>query len=506
MKSKPTALSTLELFGKSAPQSSESEAALLGSILIDPACLPEVSEMVKVDDFADARHATVYGAILAVAERTPTLDLKVLAATLRDRRLDGPVGGEAFLLELARSTPTAVNYRHHATDVATYAQVRRTIDACGDTLYDCYHFADLGPNPAQELADRAEQRILGVVRQSRANRARDLVDVLQAELDRMAADDGEGVLKTGYIDLDTIMGGLHPGELTVLAARPSMGKTALMLNLAENMATRGHTVGIVSMEMSAGALAQRLIASRSGLDLAALRGGKQISDATLRAAMVACDEMKGLRILIEDVPPLSISSLRAKARRMAATAQPEVLMVDYLQLMTAAGGRESRQVEVSEISRGVKALAVELQIPVIALAQLNRSLEARADFRPRMSDLRESGSLEQDADNILLIHREEYYHRNDEKWLDDNQEMIGKTQLIVAKQRNGPTGIVDLHWNPTRTRFENAGERYRGAKTQSMGDMARALQTKSRQDDDREPAPVYAPGGDIWVDKAGGAA
>jgi replicative DNA helicase len=274
-------------------------------------------------------------------------------------------------------------------------------------------------------------------------------------------------LRTGYGDLDDLLRGLQPGELIILAARPSMGKTSMALNLAEQIAmggvpvagapaTQNVPVGLFSLEMSKNAIVQRLLSARAGVSGQHLRGGHAISKAELDRIGIAADDLKHAPIYIDDLPNLTVLNLRARARRMVAQYGVKVIMIDYLQLMSAPGSaRESRQVEVSAISRGVKALARELNIPVVCLSQLNRASEQREGNRPRMADLRESGSIEQDADVILLLHREDYYHVQDEDWKIENPDKVGVAEVIVAKQRNGPTDVVKLKWDPRTTRFRN---------------------------------------------------
>jgi len=242
--------------------------------------------------------------------------------------------------------------------------------------------------------------------------------------------------------------------MVIIAARPSMGKTALALNIAENMAMAGHGVGVFSMEMSKQQLVQRLLCARSGIDSQRLRRN-MLKDQEFRALMSACDELQDAPILIDDTPGLSLLQLRAKARRMAAKHSIKAVIIDYMQLMSTGGRVESRQVEVSEISRGIKAMARELAMPVICLSQLNRAAESREGHRPRMSDLRESGSIEQDADVIMLLHREDYYHKDDPDWVDNNPDRMGVAELILTKQRNGPTGTIMLSWIAQSTRFRD---------------------------------------------------
>ncbi|MEL6795380.1 MAG: replicative DNA helicase, partial [Planctomycetota bacterium] len=276
-------------------------------------------------------------------------------------------------------------------------------------------------------------------------------------------------IPTGYLELDEMLTGLHAGEMIIVAARPSMGKTALALNIAEQVAMGGAALGnkpkadkcavaLFSVEMSKSAVTSRMLSARSGVDSHKMRSGKFTQD-DFQRLIRASGELAEAPIYIDDTPSLSILGLRARSRRLARKHNIGCIVIDYLQLLSSPGAaRESRQVEVSEISRGIKALARELDVPVICLAQLNRGPEQREGKQPRISDLRESGSIEQDADVVLLLHREEYYHIGDEDWMDNNQDKHGLAELIVAKQRNGPTGVVKLTWDSHTTRFKNHAE------------------------------------------------
>ena len=257
---------------------------------------------------------------------------------------------------------------------------------------------------------------------------------------------------TGFVELDEMTSGLQSGEMVILAARPSMGKTALALNLAENIAMDGRPVAIFSLEMSRQQLVQRLLCSRGQIDGQRFRRNLLRQDDYQRL-MVACNDLASAPILIDDTPGLTLLQLRSKARRMKEKSGLEAIVIDYLQLMSAGGRVESRQLEVSEISRGIKAMARELEVPVVCLSQLNRAAEQREGHRPRMSDLRESGSIEQDADVVAMLHREEYYHRSDPEWAEQNPDRVGVAELIITKQRNGPTGTVELAWDAGSTRF-----------------------------------------------------
>ncbi|MFA6044013.1 MAG: replicative DNA helicase [Phycisphaerales bacterium] len=460
------------LFDKQPPASPEAEMSLLGSVILDPAVIPDVLGIVKgPSDFALEKHSHIYKAVVDIYDQHHSGDLIQITDLLRDRGVLDQVGGADYLVELANAVPAAVNAPHFARLVAEKAKLRRLIEAAGQILYDAYHAGDLGPDGAREVLDSAEMRVFEIAQEQASSDPQSLTELLDLELARLEAADFEGGglsgVPTGYHELDELLRGMQPGEMLVLAARPSMGKTALALNLAEQMALGGipvagaptgrkSPVGLFSLEMSKNAIVQRLLSARSGVSSQALRGGHKIPDADFRSLMMAAEDLKIAPVYIDDTPNLSVLNLRARARRMVAQHGVKVIMIDYLQLMSAPGAaRESRQVEVSAISRGIKALARELNVPVLCLSQLNRASESREGNRPRMSDLRESGSIEQDADVIMLLHREEYYHIQDEDWKIENAEKIGMAEVIIAKQRNGPTGVVKLSWDSRTTRFKS---------------------------------------------------
>lgn len=441
--------------------------ALLGSMLLDPGVIPLVLDWVKGPEaFYSEAHGAIYRAVVELYDKHAALDLVQALERLRDAGVLERVGGADYLVQLVEGVPSAVNAPHFARLVAEKHRLRSLINAAGEMLYEAYHAGEIGPDGVREVLDKAQTSLFALADDPGQTEAQKLADLLFAEQERLEKMEGKEVtgLATGYIDLDRLTSGLQGGEMLVLAARPSMGKTALALNLAEQIAMGGDIfanaqaekvpVAIFSLEMSKSALTQRLLSARSGVDLQKLRSGN-VGQAW-QALNRACGELHETPLYIDDTPGLTILQLRARARRMAQQYGIKCIIIDYLQLLTAPGAaRESRQVEVSTISRGIKALAREMHIPVICLAQLNRGTEQREGNRPRMSDLRESGSIEQDADAVLLLHREEYYHRNDPDWADENPDKVGQAELIMAKQRNGPTGIIKLTWDSKTTRFKN---------------------------------------------------
>ncbi len=460
-----------ELLESLPPHSPEAEMSLLGSLILEPSMVAEVLMTIPSPDaFYSETHGAIYKAMLELYDMHEGWDTVQLLELLRDRHLLEPVGGVEYITQLAESVPSAVNAPHYARIIASKARLRALIDSSWKIIYDAHNIGELGPNGVDTLLDRAEAEIFEISHQTSTNDIHTLAEVLQIEIDRIDALEGKGLtgIPTGYPDLDHKLSGLQPGEMLILAARPSMGKTALALNLAEQIAFGGATpwskplgppvaTAIFSLEMSRGSLAQRLLSSRSGIDLHHLRTGQVGMDEWQRLN-AACGELSESPLYIDDTPSLTVLQLRARARRLVSQYGVKVILIDYLQLLTSpSAAKESRQVEVATISRGIKSLARELRVPIVCLAQLNRGTEHREGNRPRMADLRESGSIEQDADVVMLLHREEYYHQNDKDWLNDpdNEDKIGLAELIIAKQRNGPTGVVEFTWDKKTTRFKS---------------------------------------------------
>jgi replicative DNA helicase len=472
-----------KLFEKPPPHSPEAEMALLGAMILDPRVTGDVIMIVKSPAaFFHEAHGAIFQALVELYDKHQAGDLVQLLDSLRDKDVLKDVGGTKYLEKLARETPGAAGAPHWARIVADKARLRVLITTAGAIVYNAFTLGQGDSQSASEIIDQAEQQIFEIARTQELFEPQSMAELVQAEYDRIESLQGKGVsgLRTEYHELDRMLSGFQPGEMIIIAARPSMGKTALALNLAEQVSMGGlgtHAgrakvpVGFFSLEMSKSAIAQRLLSARSGISAHDMRSGN-VRTEDLRKLLDAAGELHDAPMFIDDMPALTVMALRARARRMVQQYAVKCIFVDYLQLMTApAFARESRQVEVAAISRGIKALARELEMPIICLSQLNRGPESRSDNRPRMSDLRESGSIEQDADVVMLLHREEYYHVGDTGWLNDpdNTDKIGVAELIIAKQRNGPTGVVELKWDAETTRFKNLAHRGSGYAHDSSG-------------------------------------
>jgi replicative DNA helicase len=444
--------------------------ALLGAMILDPSVIHEVYSVLKDPAaFFEERHAAIYAAIVKTIDQKQAGNLVLLAEALADNNTLKDVGGTRYLEKLASETPGPATAVHFAKIVADKHRLRKLIAAGGQIVYDAYHAGDLGPDGAKEIIDAAESLVFEIAQAEETSDAEPLSILVEKEFQRLQSLQGKGFsgIPTHFKDLDELTSGLQPGDMIILAARPSMGKTAMAINLAEQVAMGGTPwsskrsqpvpVAFFSLEMSKSAIAQRMLSARSGFSSHDMRSGR-LRDEDYDRLCEAMYELAEAPVYIDDTPGLTVLGLRTRARRMVAKHGIKCIFIDYLQLMTAPNAaRESRQVEVSAISRGVKALARELSVPVICLSQLNRGPESRGDNRPKMSDLRESGSIEQDADVVALLHREAYYHVGDQAWISENESKINEAELIIAKQRNGPTDSVKLTWDQSTTRFKDYG-------------------------------------------------
>jgi replicative DNA helicase len=432
------------------PHSVEAEQAVLGGLMLDNATWDAVADRLTAEDFYRRDHQLIFGAIAELAGRSEPCDAVTLSEYLeRNNRLDD-TGGLVYLATLARDTPSAANIRSYADIVRERAQLRRLVTVGGQIASSALNSEG---RSATELVDEAERLVFQIAESG--NKAGSgfvpLKDVLGATIDRLdMLHQSQGKItgvSTGFDDLDTMTAGLQPGDLIVVAGRPSMGKTTFALNIGENAALGSNTpVAVFSMEMSREQLAFRMISSLGRVNQGHLRTG-MFGDEEWSRINGAISMMKSAPIYIDDTAALTPTEVRARARRLKREHGLGLVIVDYLQLMQVPGNKENRATEISEISRSLKALAKELSVPVIALSQLNRSVEQRTDKRPVMSDLRESGAIEQDADIIMMIYREEVY--------DQNTTRKGIADIIIAKQRNGPTGEVHLTFLGEFTKFEN---------------------------------------------------
>ncbi len=438
------------LFDRQPPHSVENECALLGAMILDWRVSGDVLQIIQgPEDFYLEKNGHVYRVLVEMYDKVQVIELPQLKQKLQDLGLLEGIGGVEYLIELAESVPSAVSAEHYARIVREKAILRRLIDAAGRILATAYTTAD----PVTTQLDVAEQEIFKLAETGASEEASGLGELLHELHDQIAArvDEGRVItgIETGYYELDEMTSGLQKGEMIIIAARPSMGKTALALNIAEHIAlNQRQAVAIFSLEMSRQQLAQRLLCSLSGVDSHKLRRNMLNPD-DFNDLQKTIGGLADAPMFIDDTPGLTPLTMRAKARRLASQHDIQAVIVDYLQLMTSHGS-ESRQQEVSTISREIKALARELSVPVICLSQLNRSPEAREGHKPRMSDLRESGSIEQDADVVMMLHREDYYHRGEEDYTENHQ-----AELIITKQRNGPTGTVKLQFHGPTTRFNN---------------------------------------------------
>jgi len=428
------------------PQNLEAEQSVLGSLLIDPDAIIKVASFLRRDDFYRESHQLVFQSILDLHERRLPADFVTLVDELERQDAMDLVGGPAYLASLINMVPTSVHVEHYGRIVERTALMRRLIEAAGQIAALGYEDRE----EADQVIDDAE-RILFEVSQRRISRSLTPIgEVLRSYYDHIEflvthRDETLGVL-TGFSDLDRLLGGLQPSDLIIIAARPGVGKTSLAITMATNAALKHNSVvALFTLEMSAEQLAQRMVSSLSGIDSQRLRLG-HIDEREWSEFTRISSDLSEKAIFIDDTPSPSPTEIRTKARRLAAEFDLDLIIVDYLQLMQSGDRRnENRVQEISYISRSLKALARELNVPVVALSQLSRAVEARQDKRPVLSDLRESGSIEQDADIVIFIYREEMY--------DENSPRINVADLIIAKHRNGPTATISLHFEPSLTRF-----------------------------------------------------
>ncbi len=439
--------------GRVPPHSLDAERAVLGGILLENNALNTVTQVLTPDDFYSRANALIFEAMGELFRRGQPVDLVTLRGWLVDRGNLQKAGGDEHMLSLTETVPTVENIEHHAEIVRDKATVRRLITRCHEIAAQGY--GDYGD--VKEFVDEAEKKVFEVAKAQKKAPYEHIKDVVIRTFEQVtaAAERKERItgMPTGFAKLDKMTAGLKGGELIIVAGRPGMGKTAFALNVALNgCAERKEPVVVFSLEMAKEELARRLLCSEARVDGGRMRTGMLTRDDWTKLTSTA-GTLTNLQLFIDDTPALSITELRGKARRLKSEHGIGLVVVDYLQLMRAGSKVESREKEISEISRSLKALAKELEIPVMALSQLNRGVETRSgkDKRPQLADLRESGAIEQDADVILFIYREEFYNRED-------PELRGLAEIIIGKQRAGPVGSVKCRFFHEYTRFENLAE------------------------------------------------
>jgi len=445
-----------ELLDRLPPQNLDAEKSVLGSLLLDAEMCDEVALVVRPDDFYADANQKLFGHLMAMHDEGARIDAVLLVERLKREGDFEAIGGPAYLAEVAQSVPYAANAVHYAKIVREKATLRSLIHAAAEILRDAY---DTSVDPT-EIVSRSEQKVFAVHDQRSTDNVTSINDLLMEAFARIDArlEGTEGVgINTGFTDLDNLTGGLHDSELVILAARPSMGKTALATNIAEYVTIRSSVPALfVSLEMAELELAQRMLCSQGKIDAGKFRKGI-LSSRDREELVEASAKMSNAPLYVDDSPNRTVTEIAACARRLKRKKGLGLIVIDYLQLIQPDDPRDPRQEQVAKMARRLKGLARELQIPVLCLAQLNRQAEAgKEGHRPRLSHLRESGAIEQDADVVMFIHREEYYYNTREEAQEAGVAGVG--ELIVAKQRNGPTGTVKLAWFEKHTRFEDLSQ------------------------------------------------
>lgn len=436
-----------DLLKRVLPHSIEAEQSVIGSMMLDRDAIIAASGIITQDDFYNKQYAVVFQAMVELNDEGKSVDIVTLQDRLREKDVPPEVSSLEFVRELITAVPTSANIRQYATIVSEKATLRRLIKASDEVINSCY----AGKESLEVILEDTEKSIFNIVQHRNTN---DYIPIRQIVLDAMEriekASKNKGNvtgIATGFLDLDYKTAGMQPADLVLVAARPSMGKTAFVLNIAQYVAFKDNQpLVIFSLEMSREQLVNRLFSLESRVDSQHIRTGN-LSDREWEDLIEGAGIVGKSKLIIDDTPGISLGELRSKCRKFKMEHDIKMVIIDYLQLMAGSGRTDSRQQEVSEISRGLKALARELNVPVIALSQLSRAVEQRPDHRPMLSDLRESGAIEQDADVVMFIYREDYYNK------DTDRKDIA--EIIIAKQRNGPIGTVELAWLPNYTKFAN---------------------------------------------------
>ena len=430
------------------PHSVEAEQSVIGSMLMDRDAVIAASEILTAEDFYQRQYGIIFDAILELSNEGKAVDVVTLQNRLREKDVPPEISEMEFMRDLLNTVPTSANIKHYAGIVSEKAILRRLIRLTEEIENECY----LNREPVEEILDTTEKKMFQLLQQRDSG---DMVPIRQVVMDTLEniekASRTKGNvtgLPTGFTDLDYKTSGFQNSDLILVAARPSMGKTAFVLNIAQYMAFKKDlSVAIFSLEMSKQQLMNRLLSMESRVNSQSMRTGN-LKDEDWSKLIESAGVIGDSNLIIDDTPGITVRELRSKCRRYKLEHGLDIIMIDYLQLMSGGGrGSDSRQQEISEISRSLKALARELNVPVVALSQLSRAVESRTDHRPMLSDLRESGAIEQDADVVMFIYRDDYYKKD--------SDMKGIAEIIIAKQRNGPIGTVNLVWLPDYTKFMN---------------------------------------------------
>lgn len=434
------------------PHNVEAEQSVIGSMVMDQDAIVTVSEMLIREDFYQHQYGELYDAIVELYNDGKPVDLVTLQNKLKEKELPPELSSVEFIAAMLRAVPNSTNAKYYATIVKEKALMRRLIKITESIATECY----LNKEPVDEILEKTEKQIFDIVQNKTTGDFVSIQDVVIQTIESIeAASRSKGSvtgIPTGFYDLDYKTAGLQPSDLILIAARPSMGKTAFVLNVAEHVALKqGISTAIFSLEMSKDQLVKRILSMNSKVDSQAIRSGELQEDDWMK--LVESAKLVGSSgLIIDDTPGISISELRSKCRKYKLEHNLGIVIIDYLQLMSGSKKSESRQQEISEISRSLKELAREISVPVIALSQLSRAVEQRPDKRPMLSDLRESGAIEQDADIVMFIYRDEYYNHDSED--------VGVAEIIIGKQRNGPTGTVKLAYQSQYTKFANLERTY----------------------------------------------
>ncbi|MCI5994904.1 MAG: replicative DNA helicase [Blautia sp.] len=429
------------------PHSVEAEQSVIGAMIMDREAIMTASEMIESEDFYQHQYGILFESILELYNEGKPVDLITLQERLREKDVPPEISSLEFARDLLNAVPTSTNIRYYAQIVQEKSMLRKLIKVNEEIANTCY----LGKDKVEDIMEDTEKKIFNLVQKRNTGDFVPIKDVVLNALDKieMASKNKGSVtgLPTGFVDLDYKTSGMQPSDLVLIAARPSMGKTAFVLNIAQHMAFKNDvTVAIFSLEMSKEQLVNRLFSLESKVDSQSLRTGN-LSDEDWAKLIEGAGIIGKSHLIIDDTPGISVGELRSKCRKYKLEHNLGIIIIDYLQLMTGSKKSDSRQQEISDISRSLKEVARELNVPVIALSQLSRAVEQRPDHRPMLSDLRESGAIEQDADVVMFIYRDDYYNKDSEK--------KNIAEIIIAKQRNGPIGTVELVWLPNYTKFAN---------------------------------------------------